>query len=216
MGSDALKQFDLLLSQQGPRLIRTLEGRNGELLRVGQLLYGTAVTLRQREWKTHEAIWGPCLFLNTAAYDLSVLMLEFLRDSDDWKRRLMIRFMALVLYETVDDLPTVFGKDFRASISALNLDGRLHSSFNTELKKVSAFKTSHGSDLKEIRTICAAHRDHDAILLQETIENLDLFKVVETGVQLGTILNELGSSAQAIIKAASLVRPPESPTDSIS
>lgn len=70
MTSHSLALFDQLAEREKAALSEAFASRHDILSQTGEVLRETASTLRKREWKTHEAIWNPCLFLNTVAYDL--------------------------------------------------------------------------------------------------------------------------------------------------
>lgn len=160
--------------------------------------------------KTHEKIWNACLYINTVGHDLLVSVEQFLFErEDDWRRRLALRNCVLIVYEAADDLGPVLGKDFRESCLTLKVPEDLMTDFNAKKRNVSLFKTSYEASFKEIRTIAGAHRDHDAMLIHETVENLDAPQVFRQVIEFGTLLNELGRATQNILTFTSGVRPPE-------
>lgn len=209
MNPNVQSLFDAMADAEKEAFARSFSSRDTTIAETSKVIRETVIVLRQRNWKTHEMIWNACLFLNTVAYDLSVLIFDLVYERDDWRRRLVARNLSTLLFETAEDLPTVFGRDFNQSLSKLNVPTSLRDSFREQLKKVSLFWDNHRAQLKSIRLICGAHRDHDAITMHTTIDKLDLFETLRIGVQLGSILNELGSASQAILNVTPSTAPPE-------
>lgn len=204
-----LIEFDRLLDAAGQSLLRTFSARHEEIRRCTSEMRKTLEFIRQRGWKTHESIWNACLFLNRVSHDHSMLLVSLAKERDEDERRLTARKLALVLYEIAEDLPAVFGKAFRLSIETLRVPTELLSPLNDSTRKVGSFWRDHRSLLKQLRTVAAAHRDHDAVVLCNTIEGIDLFHLLKISLELGNMMNELGASAQAIVTYTASVRPPE-------
>jgi hypothetical protein len=130
-------------------------------------------------------------------------------ERDIWKRRLIARSLALLLFEIGEDIPAVFGKKFREASAALGVPEDQLDAIGVETKKVSVFWNENRRLLKDIRTIAAAHRDHDAIALHEAIDGIDLFELLGLGIKLGSMMNTLGAATQLIINFTAQVEPPE-------
>ena len=209
MDSITLSLFDSLAASEQQALADTFRSRHESIAETNRLLVNTAAEVQRRGWNTHLPIWNACLFLNTIAYDHSVLFFDLVYEKDYWKRRLVARNLCVLLFETAEDLPTVFGQRFNKSLMDLQVRDDIVRTFRTELKKVSLFWDSHREFLKSIRTVCGAHREHDAIALNDAIDALDLLQVFHLSLDLGNILRSIGQAAQVIISATSAIQPPE-------
>lgn len=204
-----LSLFDRLAEPQQAALAESFARRHEVIAQTTGVMLNTATECRKRNWKTHEAIWKPCLFLNTVAFDLSYLVYDLAYEKDAWKRGLTARHLASLLFEIAEDLPQVFGKGFNDALVKLGVADELVVAFRNQIKAVSRFWTDHRLELKDIRVVCGAHRDHDAILLLQAIDQVDLLKILQLGISLGGTLNEVGRAAQAILTNTSAIRPPE-------
>jgi len=204
-----LNIFDQLAKKKQDALLAMFADRHVTIAACGDVFKNTISTLRDRGWKTHEPIWNAALFLNTVSYDLSIGIIDLVYERDLWKRRLIARLMALLLFEIGEDIPTVFGKNFRAAAKALNVPEEHIAAVGAETKKFSVFWNENRSLLKEIRTVAAAHREHDAIALHESINGIDLFKLIGLAVTVGGLANSLGSANQRILTSSSTTKPPE-------
>lgn len=210
MSEDALRLFDRLADDQAA-LAETFAARHLALAQCGEEMRRTTADIRTRGWKTHEAVWNPCLFLNTVAYDLSILVHDLAYEREDWKRRFIARSLALVLYEVAEDIPAVFGRSFRDSLGTLGVQESMAAAVTVATKRIAQFWNQHSVLLRDIRIISAAHREHDAITLLETIERIDVFALLGLGLDLAHHLNKLGSASQAVVTYTASVRPPELP-----
>ncbi len=209
MDTLTLTLFDQLALDEREDLTHNFEKRHAEIERTNKLMISTIKDIRSRGWATHLAIWEPTLFLNTAAYDLSITLYDLVYEKNEWKRRLIARNLSTLLFESAEDLTAIFGKPFRESVAQLAVPYSLLNAFETEHKKLRVFWNNHAKMLKSIRTICGAHRDHDAVLMHETIESLDLLTMLRITIELGGLLNCIGPALQAIVTQASSVCPPE-------
>lgn len=204
-----LRLFDWLADSEQKKLRQTFVERHRKLAQSGESLRSSITTIRSRGWTTHDRLWSPCLFLNTASHDHSILVYDLAYERDDWKRRFVARLLALVTYEIGEDLPTVFGRDFRASAAILNVPDELVNNLSAATKLISAHWHQSKTVLQEIRVIAAAHRDHDPIRLHDTIDRIDMFELLAQSIDFGCHLVSLGEVSQQIVTFASSVTPPE-------
>ena len=209
MSSDTLSIFDGLAADDQRALTDMLQHRQMSIAESNKVLRETTADIRSRGWDTHYPLWNACLFLNTIAYDHSVQLSDLIYEKDTWKRNLIARNLCILLYETAEDVPVVFGQRFNKSLNDLNVDPETIRSFRAELKKMSTFWRNHRTMLKDIRTMCGAHRDHDALALYNAIETLDLVHVITISTELGTLLNKIGQASEAILNATSSIQAPE-------
>lgn len=207
-----MNELDKLVDTQGDHFRAVYAQRHRVLQDCGSHMKASLQRIRCSGWKRHEVIWNACLFLNTVCFDHSHLNFQLATQRDDWQRRLTARSLSVLLYEICEDLLRVFGKDFRESMTVLSLPETLFDQLGRETKAVSEFWSNHGSSLKVIRTIAGAHRDHDAMLLNDTIEGMDLFDLFTISNNLMELMNRLGQVSQAILTHASSVNPNGPPT----
>ncbi|MGJ8643404.1 MAG: hypothetical protein ACSHX9_08365 [Luteolibacter sp.] len=209
MSDPTLRLFDQLAEKEQQALSKAFDTRHVTIAACGDLLKNTVKTLRDRGWTTHEPIWNAALFLNTVSYDLSICMIDLVYERDIWKRRYIARSLALLLFEIGEDITTVFGRQFRQAATTLGVSKDQLNAIGDETKKFSVFWNDHRKLLKEIRTVASAHRDHDAIVLHESIDGIDLFNLLGLAVKLGSLTNSLGAATQQVVNFTSEITPPE-------
>ena len=191
--------FDQLAEEQKQALSGAFSERNQKIAECGNSIKETVSMLRARGCESHEAIWNSALFLNTVAYDLSIGVLDLVYERDHWKRRLIARTVALIVYEIGEDIPAVFGKKFRDALKKLKVPEDQTDQLYQCVKLIAEAWNENRAVLKEIRTISAAHRDHDALAIHKTIDAIDVFELVGVAIKLGTLLNRLGPETQKVM-----------------
>jgi len=113
------------------------------------------------------------------AADLTVLTRDMACARDWWEERLYARLLALTMLECVEDLPVILGKKFRNSLAAVVPNNEYKQRLSKISSNLSAFKNRHDRELRHIRQIAAAHRDHDPNVLISLIEQLDMKKLMK-------------------------------------
>jgi hypothetical protein len=127
--------------------------------------------------------------------DLTVLTRDMTCRANWWESKLYGRLLAMTMLECVEDIPTVLGREFRDSLAATVADDIHRQRISKFSKSLSDFRKRHENELRHIRTVTAAHRDHDAILQVAVIENLDTRELMRMAGE----LNDLsGAFAQAM------------------
>ena len=67
----------------------------------------------------------------------------------------------------------------------------------------------HQEKLSDVRCMSAAHRDLDGLSLLESIEAINILEVAELGLEVGRILNDIGTVLQFILSEGAKITPPE-------
>ncbi|MEO0453973.1 MAG: hypothetical protein AAFY98_07530 [Verrucomicrobiota bacterium] len=139
--------LDQLVSKDR-EIVQNFADRHEVIKKCGESMKEAIREVRSRGWQTHEKVWNACLFVNTISYDLSHKVYALVYERDDWKRRLAARELAVLIYEAGEDIPTVFGKNFRSSCATLGISKALTSALDKDLKRVSNLWNENRSILK--------------------------------------------------------------------
>jgi hypothetical protein len=209
MEEPTLTLLDQLLDEQRRWLTESFASRHMVLEDCSHALRQATAHCRANGFRAHEPICNACLFLNMIAHDLSVLVFDLAYERDEWRRRFIARSLALVLYEVADDLPAVFGKQFRDALRILAVPQDLVDNLNQQMARVSDYWNRNREMLSGIRTVSAAHREHDALKLHETIDSLDLLELLSLGLDFALVVNDVGPAAEAVFTFSVGVTPPE-------
>jgi len=120
--------------------------------------------------------------------DLTILICDTVCRSDRWESHLYGRLLAMTMIECVEDIPQVLGKDFRNALSSVDSDAEKKKRLNEFTSRLADFRKTHEHDLRYVRTIAAAHRDHDVKRQLEVIETIDTRRLMDLSQELIGIL----------------------------
>ncbi len=204
-----MESIDRLVEQKRSELERTFAQKHDQLIAATELFSQTLKTCKDRGWDTHAELWNSGIYLNIAAHDLSILVMQLHFERDAWTRRQIARHVVLTIYEVTDDITQLLGKKIREPLEALGLLLRFYADLRRVRQPLDRFWKQHQEKLSDVRCMSAAHHDLDGLSLLESIESINMLEVAELGLEVGRILNDIGSVLQSIINECSKVTPPE-------
>jgi hypothetical protein len=120
--------------------------------------------------------------------DLTVLSRDMTCTTDWWETRLYGRLLAMTMLECAEDVPAVLGRDFRASLAAVVPEAPHLRRISDITKSLSEFRKRHEKKLRHVRTLVAAHRDHNPTLQFSVIETLDIGRLIGMAGELNDLL----------------------------
>lgn len=123
-------------------------------------------------------------FLLLFNYDLRCLLEDIRRHREAWHRKLYARHLIVTMFECTDDLTSLLGKNLRNIIDRRIQGSALLQELNGLHETVSQFKSNNDITFRKIRVQVLAHREHDASVQLEILQNLDVRKVEECGCEL--------------------------------
>jgi len=139
-------------------------------------------------------------FLAICSMDISQLSRHVLIAWPSWKRRLHARHLMLAIYELNDDIPQILGKRMRTILARGPSPDRHLAALTNCRTSLAALLRDARAQLHEVRTVTAAHRDHDATLLLKTIDGIDVAKTRDLGIEIqgwcSDTIHVLGAAAQ--------------------
>lgn len=113
-------------------------------------------------------------YLLIAHYDLLTLLETMNGLAYSWRLRLHARHFLLAVYEILDDLPKLLGREFRESVSQISSDSELLEEIGICRKEFAKISNNYSVQLKGIRQNIAAHRDLNANAQLQWVKKLDL------------------------------------------
>ena len=120
----------------------------------------------------YSTLYNSMSFLLLLHYDFAVLAYNHATEVDELKQNLYARQLCLLLHEALDDIPAVFGAEFRkAALSLPSAQGHI-SAISPVLKTLNVIRKAHHPQISEIRNFVAAHRDHDALKQLEIMRRI--------------------------------------------
>lgn len=114
-------------------------------------------------FNNNRAIWNLGSYVNIVSYDLKLIGENLFFNKDEWGKRYFARQSALVIYEAIDDILELAGKNFRKIIETFSNSQEFKEELNELTKEINKYKKENSEYLKLIRHNCAAHRDKDSI-----------------------------------------------------
>jgi hypothetical protein len=144
-------------------------------------------------------IWNIAGFINIVSLDLKIVGQDLTFAEDEWQKRYYARQACLIIYESLNDLFDLMGKDFKDLISDKIKNDSINGELNRIRKDLNDFKNVHFDTLKEIRNTSIAHKDNNIISQIEIIKNINWSDTIGLITQFDKILNDLGSLFQKLI-----------------
>jgi len=123
-------------------------------------------------------------FINAFAFyrlsflDIALLFKNFLTTKADLEKKIYAKMLVLNLYEFLEDIPQIFGKDFKDSLSILNNNELLDEFRNIKID-IQKIKSESHTYLKEIRNTVVGHKDHNTFIQVAVLDKID-FNEIET------------------------------------
>jgi hypothetical protein len=124
-------------------------------------------------------------------YDLSTLMHDVVLSIGRDRHKTYARMLAVVLLESVEGITHLLGKDFHEALRKAPNTSQFETQAKVVSKNLNAFKKSNSKILRTIRNIAAAHRDLQADVQWDLIEQLDALQIARAAVKFLGHLNEL-------------------------
>jgi hypothetical protein len=149
-------------------------------------------------YKSNRVVWNVACFVNITSYDLKIIVKSMIFAKREWEKRLYARQACLLVYETLNDLFDLFGKDFRSIISRLTNKQIYESKLKVISNDLNVYKTSYFEQLKNIRNVSIAHRDKDTLQQLKIIREINWVDTINMISGFDKILNNTGSLLQDI------------------
>lgn len=158
------------------------------------------IEAKQYQLVDRQKILNVNLFVLLMFRDLSVMRIDIVSTNDDWRATFGARQTALLLFETVEDLTQLLGREFREVVKRIDSTGNLLKELEVVCKQLGMFLQSHHGILDETRNAIAAHREHDSLLFLEISEKLDPEEIQVITGKCVEILTALIKATDSIIK----------------
>lgn len=168
------------------------------------------VTVRQTlenasKWNARNitTVFNVSLYLLLLDQDLAYFTGDLVLAIGDRRRAFVAKHEALLLYEAAEDVPQLLGREFRAALDALNVPPEDLARINAVSSELNKFWQKHREFLGKIRKSLAAHRERDALLYAERLEELKPLEVMARAAELSGLLEQLVQSLTAVARLTS-------------
>jgi len=150
--------------------------------------------------KNHAVIYNAGLFVVLLEQDLSAYSTALYYANSKYHQQFAARGMAVLLYEGAEDIPTVFGKNYREALRDLQLADSWLQALNASIAGFNKFKQEHTTFLKDIRNYVGAHREQNSLAQLKVLENLDHMAVYRLGATFSEPLRSLVNFQIALLR----------------
>lgn len=159
----------------------------------------------QANAKNVKTVFNVSLYVLLLDQDLAYFTNDLVCAIGDRRRAFVAKHEALLLYEAAEDVPDLLGREFRAGINALGVLPEDLARINAVSSELNKFWERHRDFLGKIRNALAAHREHNALLYAESLEELKPLDVMARAAELSELLEQL---VQALTAVATLTSNP--------
>jgi hypothetical protein len=137
-------------------------------------------------------------------YDLDIALLRFQVQCAEtkWRKNLNARLLAMTIWECVDDLTRILGREFRDAITGLTFSHDLRTKLDKTLKEINGFRGRHESLLKDIRNLTAAHREVVLDKLLAALEKVQPDSLIDLAQSLRRLLSAFYKTMTEILREA--------------
>lgn len=147
----------------------------------------------------HVILWNVFGFINILSYDLASVGCSLLFETKKWQKVYFARQVVLLMYEALNDIPDILGKNFRDIFKDISEAQYYLIELKTLQKEFGKFKTYHFEYLKEVRMNIIAHRDPDIDKQLHYIETIDPYEIINIMFDFETILRSISDHLQKLM-----------------
>ena len=164
-------------------------------------LFSDTISLAKQYGLTKNSIfWNTARYINIVSLDLKLLSKHQAFAETEWEKRLFARQISLLIYESVDDILSLLGKEFKIIANDYKEDNSFSELLNEIRKKLNLFKSTHYEKIKAHRNNSIAHRDKDTNEQLKHIYSISWLDSVNMSSEFDNIINELGMFLEIIMR----------------
>ncbi len=146
---------------------------------------------REAGFSSFSGVHNVSLYLLLLDQDLQDYVLQFSKATGRRQRVFAARGLAVLLYEAAEDIPELFGKQYRAVLKKFSVSDDIMVALNDGVGCVNTFKKQNSDALKTIRSYVGAHRDKDAAKQIEVLDAINPLAVLSMAPELTVGLSKL-------------------------
>lgn len=153
------------------------------------------------EWDGIKIVWNAIGFILFASLDLKTYA-ELLCTLNDSMQKIAVCRMAYIqIYETMQDIEKLLGKDFLGNLPKLN-SGQFRDELCVKKKNLTLFKKKYADELKLIRVNVGAHRASDYVKFHQLLCDMEYTSAINLIMEYEKILDGIAEILQKIMKSS--------------
>ncbi len=199
---DNTDTWRLVKSQLGLNEVELRESFKKGRSDLSEMLTAVEKTIRHAQynhWPNQVMIWNCVGFVLMVSMDVKIIVEQIVFENDNWKLLLWLRTIANILYEAADDLPQLFGKNFRAAIVPYNIDDNYFDDLTVSIRELNKFKNDKIKKIKEIRDSLSAHRDQDFIEQVNLLAELNSYDYIVLVIKFSNKMDVIAKASWKLI-----------------
>ena len=193
------KIFNFLFLFRKKKILCNYSKSVEDLIRKIDVVKVTASYCKNKKWNDLYSIWNIAGFILMTSLDIKLINEYLVTAKGFGGSELLIKSACVLMYEVLQDIDHILGKDFYQCLNNLSISDNLIVELNKRKKELSYLNSTHQKDLKKVRTIIGAHRDHDFLTQLEVFNNLEKTSILKLLNEFEQKLNTLSIPLQAII-----------------
>ena len=148
----------------------------------------------------NKTFWNTARYINIVSLDLKILSKHQAFAETEWEKRLFARQISLLVYESLDDILSLLGNEFKIISNDYSGDDNFATQLNEIRKKLNVFKKTHYEKIKTHRNNSIAHRDKDTNEQLKHIYSISWIESVNMSSEFDRIINDLGRFLETIMR----------------
>lgn len=146
------------------------------------------------------SIMNTFLFVRLSLIDIVILTKLYLESNKEYEKELLSRQLCINIYEILEDLPAIYGSQFKESIYALDDNVELIEGRKKIQKEIVNLKEHVSKEFYEIRNYTAAHKDHNSLKQLEILSNISQEKIINAALEIHSLYTQIGAYEKILIK----------------
>ena len=147
---------------------------------------------------SHGVVFNVGLYLLLLDQDLADFTDDLVCAIGARKRSFIAKHEATLLYEASEDITQLLGREFWNAVNAMGISEQLLRRLKAESSDLNQFWQTHREFLGTIRKALAAHREQNALLYLDSLEQLKPLEVMARAADLSGLIGRLLSSLQEV------------------
>lgn len=154
------------------------------------ILAKSLASLRDSTPNEIKVLFNVALFVNIISYDTKIICRDLIFATSKWQKRHYARQAALVVYESINDLFELLGKEFKNLTSEIQ-DMEFQSGIKDFRARLNQFKKEHFKQLQNIRNNSTAHRDKNSLKQLTSILEIEDNSILKITFEFEGIIHDL-------------------------
>lgn len=150
-------------------------------------------------FENNRYIWNLSGFITLLSIDIKTLQIGLYFSENEWQKRHYARYACTLIYEGIDDIFELIGKDFKTLLSTASYKVVNRSLLISLRTKLNEFKKDYCPLFRNIRNNAFAHMDHDVASQVKTICEINWSDTIQALQLFEGIINDMGVFMKQLI-----------------